>query len=29
MTVTLVSGDVHFSYRSRAILAERPGAAPR
>ena len=27
MTVTLVSGDVHFSYRSRAVLAERPDAA--
>ena len=28
MTVTILSGDVHFSYRSRAMLAERPGGPP-
>ena len=25
MTVTILSGDVHFSFRSRAMLATRPG----
>ena len=27
-TVTIVSGDVHFSFRSRAMFADRPGRPP-